>query len=273
MTTFLKPITKFNITLIVKTDEKHLWKQFAPYHYMTANKPHITSLPNSAKFFTFYWLKNNVEILVGCTGVMFQIASYPAKRLTRTIVLPEFQGLGISSKIINSISDFYTNLGFKVYGATFHPRLGEYREHSDNWTAGHYNQREFKLSTNHNEKTMSGLRDGEKMYRHFYTQTTNYDLLYNPIELLDLEKQITILEKDITDENIEEYKVLRKKLNKIYSIINKVLPPQKDISIGSLSNEDNQKYKQATQRNKRKVLTKEERMALKAINKQRKLDD
>lgn len=265
MKIILQNIPQFKIELIVKEGEKHLWKKFAPYHYMTANKPHDKTLPNGAKFFTFYWTNNNTEILVGCIGVMFQIASYPAKRLTRTIVLPEFQGLGISSKMINSISDFYTKQGFKVYGATYHPRLGEYRENSKNWVAGHYNQREFKLSKDHNEKSMAGLRDGEKMYRHYYTQTLNYDLLFDPIELHNLEKEIKTLEKDITSENLDEYKTLRKKLNKIYSIIHKVLPPQKELSVGSLSDKDNKKYKQQNKRNKRKVLTREERLKLKAL--------
>jgi len=259
----LESIPKFKIDLVVRVDEKNLWPLFAPYHYMTANKPHETSLPNGAKFFTFYWLKDNKEILVGCTGIMFQIASYPAKRLTRTIVLPEFQGLSISSKIINSISDFYTNQGFKIYGATYHPRLGEYREQSENWTAGHYNQREFKLSKNHTEKTMSGLRDGEKMYRHFYIQTSKYSIIYDPLDLSKLEKEIIELEKNLTEENFDNYKTLRKKLNKIYNIIHKVLPPQKEIQKGSLSDEDNMKYKQMSKRNKRKVLTREERKLLK----------
>jgi GNAT superfamily N-acetyltransferase len=270
MTTTLKSIPNYNMTLIVREGEKHLWKKFHPYHYMTANKDPKTSLPNGAKFFTFYWVKDDMEILVGCLGVMFQIASYPAKRLTRTIVLPEFQGLGISTKMINSISDFYTKQGFKVYGATYHPRLGEYRENSKNWSAGHYNQREFKLSKDHNEKSMSGLRDGEKMYRHYFTQTTDYDLLYNPLELAELEKQILVLEKEINDDNIKEYKALRKKLNKIYGIINKVLPKQKEPEIGSLTDEDNEKYKQSVKRNKRKVLTRDERIELKKLKKLKK---
>jgi len=259
MTIKLENIPKYKIDLVVKEGEKHLWFLFADYHYMTANKPHNKTLPTGSKFFTFYWVQNNKEILVGCIGVIFQIAKYPAKRLTRTIVLPEFQGLGISSKMINSISDFYTNLGFKMYSSTFHPRLGEYREKSDNWKAGFYNQREFILSTNHKERTMSGLRDGEKMYRHFYVQSSKYELLYNPMVLLDLEKKILILEKKITSKNMEEYKLLRKKLNKIYTIINKVLPPQKEISEGSLSDEDNKKYKETNKRNKRKVLSSDER--------------
>jgi len=265
--TIIKELPEFNITLLVKEGEKHLWSKFHPYHYMTANQDVKTSFPNSAKFYTFYWLKDDVEILVGCLGVMFQIASYPAKRLTRVVVLPEFQGLGISSKMVNSISNFYTSHGFKVYGATFHPRLGEFREKSQNWNAGHYNQRSFKLSDDHN--AMTGLRDGQKMYRHFYTLSTNYTLKYDPVTLATLQKEIKVLEKNLTDDNSKEYKSKRKQLKEIYKYTQSELHKEKTISYGSLSDVDNKKYRKIG-KPKRKVLTREERIVLKQAKKETK---
>lgn len=262
MKTIIKELPEFNITLSVKEGEKHLWSKFHPYHYMTANQDPKTSFPNAAKIYTFYWLKDDTEILVGCLGVMFQIASYPAKRLTRVVVLPEFQGLGISSKMVNSISNFYTSHGFKVYGATFHPRLGEFREKSKNWSSGHYNQRSFKLSTDHQEKTMTGLRDGQKMYRHFYSLSTNYTLKYDPVILATLQKEIKVLEKDLTDDNAKEYKGKRKQLKEIFKYTQQKIDKQLTSSYGSLSDDDNKKY-QKIGKPKRKVLTREERIALK----------
>jgi GNAT superfamily N-acetyltransferase len=257
----IKEFPETNLKLVVKEGEKHLWKCFHPYHYMTAHKPVEKSLPSAAKFYTFYWLKDNEEILVGCLGVMFQIASYPAKRLTRVVVLPEYQGLGISSKMINSISDYYTNNGFKVYGATFHPRLGEFRENSKNWEAGHYNKRAFKLSDEHSEKGMSGLRDGEIMYRHFYVQDKKYTLNYDIIKFDNLNKESLELEKDLTDENIEEYNELKKQQRRIAKVM-KVTVQSSGVE-KQISDEENEKYKKTARRNKRKVLTRDERKALK----------
>lgn len=251
-----KPLPTQKISLLVKEDEKHLWPVFAKHHYMTCDLPTDKSFPSAAKMFTFYW--NN--ILVGCLGVQFQIASYPAKRLTRVVVLPEFQGLGISSKMVNAISDYYTSLGFKVYGATYHPRLGEFREKSPNWQAGHYNQREFKLSDAH--ESMNGLRDGEKMYRHFYVQDKKYNLIYDPYEISELEKELKEVEKDLSESSILRYKEIRKELKKLYKFTDKELPKEKFLD-SLLSNEENQKYKQFYKRNKRKLLTNEERKVLK----------
>jgi len=260
-----QPLPKYNIKLIVKEDEKHLWKFFAKHHYMTCDLPVESSFPSSAKMFTFYWVIDDTEILIGCLGVLFQIASYPAKRLTRVVVLPEFQGLGFSSKMINSISDYYTSQGFKVYGATYHPRLGKFREKSNNWVSGMYNQREFKLSENHNEKSMSGLRDGEMMYRHYYTQNKDYILNYDPYKISTLKKQIKEIENNLTESNIKEYKELRKELKDIYAITGDTLEKEKVLSAGLLSDDENKKYKESIKRNKRKVLTSDERKLLKAI--------
>ena len=257
----LQEFPKPNIHLAVKEGEKHLWKHFHPYHYMTANSPVSKSFPSSAKFYTFYWLLDGQEILVGCLGVMFQIASYPAKRLTRVVVLPEFQGLGISSKMINSISDYYTSKGFKVYGATYHPRLGEFRQKSPNWEAGHYNLREFKLSDDHEEKGMSGLRDGEIMYRHFYVKDTKYTLKYDIVEYDNLKKQTS--EMVLTEENIEEYNEFIKTQRRMENEIGLKLTKIRGLE-AVVSDEDMKRYKIEHQRNKRKILTSEERKKLKA---------
>jgi hypothetical protein len=56
--------------------------------------------------------------------------------------------------------------------------------------------------------------------------------------LSNLEKETYKIEKEITEENTNEYN-LRKKLNKIYTIIIKVTLKQKEPIIGTLSDEDN----------------------------------
>ena len=256
----LQEFPKFDIKLVVREDEKHLWKYFHPYHYMTANSPIDKSFPNSAKMFTFYWVRENIEILVGCLGVMFQIASYPAKRLTRVVVLPEFQGLGISSKMINSIADYYTSKGFKVYGATYHPRLGEFRQKSPNWEKGHYNLREFKLSEDHTDKSMLGLRDGESMYRHYYVRDSKYSLNYDILEYDRINKECSVMEENLTPENYEVYKelkTLQKKFNDMFGIKTITKTMEK-----CLTDEENQKYKML-RKPKRVPMTAEERKRIK----------
>ena len=227
---------------------------------MTCNEDINTSLPYGAKFYTCYWEKDNTQILVGCLGILFQIASYPAKRLTRIVILPEFQGLGISTKFVNAISLYYSRKGFKIYGATFHPRLGKYWEKSRYWSEGMYNQRSFEKSKlNHKENPMSFLRDGVKMYRYYYTPQENYDLIYDVIEYNKLIKEISELEDSLTPSNIEHYNSLKFKEQRFNKIFNKSTI-YKDIN--SLSSSENEEYKQKYKRVKRKVLSSSERKRL-----------
>jgi len=250
----LQQFSKPEIELGFRTDEKHLWERFHPYHYMTANQDAKDSFPRGAKMYTVYWIKEQEEILVACIGVLFQIAKVPAKRITRAVVLPEYQGLGFGSRIINAISEYYTNHGFRIYLSTYHPRLGEYMTHSRKWSAGMYNQQEFKQTDIHVEKSMSGLRDGQKMYRFVYTGDKP-ELNYDPIVLDELRRK----EKDfvLTDDNEGEYKEIIRELKK-----NEVKFDEKFL-MGIISDEDNKRYDYGN-RNKRKPLTKEERKAAKS---------
>ena len=212
----LKSFKKPQIKVIVKEGEKHLWKIFHPHHYMTADKPFKESFPSAATFYTFYWVIDNEEILIGCSGVIFQISKVQkSRRLTRVVVLPEFQGMGFGSLIVNNISEFYTNLGFKVYSATYHPRLGEYRENSNLWEGSHYNLREFKLNDDIHNKGMSGLRDGLKMYRHSYKKEEKNKILFNPLEVNFILKQVKDIEEHLTIDNEEEYNELFKKYKEV----------------------------------------------------------
>ena len=256
---FKKPEQK----LIVRVQERHLWKYFHPHHYMTAYQDPSKSLPSGAKFFTFYWLHDNQEILVGCLGVVFQISKkQPAKRLTRIVVLPEYQGLGFSSKMINAVSRYYYSKGYMMYCSSFHPRLGEYWKSSEQWVPGMYNQQEFKKTDMYNDKSVSGLRDGVKMYRYHYQPIKNYNLLIDVLDLDEIKKEIKNL-KDInrTPEDEERYKKAIRLMKKIKPVNTK--------NLNLLKNEDNIAYIPQGKHIKKPVLSPEER---KMIRKAKKLE-
>jgi len=234
-------ITKPDIKLNVRVNEKEKWKFFHDYHYMTCNKDVKKSFPNGAKFYTFYWVRDKREILVGCLGVLFQISPYPAKRLTRIVVLPEFQGLGIASKMVNSISEYYSYLGFRMYGSTFHPRLGNFWENSKSWKAGMYNQKQFRKTENHVEKSMSGLRDGISMYRYVYSPGS-YDLLYCPYNYDKINKRMLEIEKHMTPELEDEYIKLRNEMKEIHNLMEFGTLDRNIIYADNLSDEENMKY-------------------------------
>jgi len=217
MTIKFEKIKRPKIKMVVKEGEKYLWPQFHSSHYMTANKSIVDSLPRSSKFFTFYWVIDNEEILVGCLGVLNQISNKPARRITRMVVKEEFQGLGFSKIMLNNISELYRRQGIIMYITTFHPRLGQFFENSNEWEPSANNMKAFKsLKEKELSKDIDGhpfensLRDGVAMYRYHYVGNSDYSLEYNPLVLEDLLEE----SKDL-DDNGKEYKKLKRKINAI----------------------------------------------------------
>jgi len=254
-TTFKKP----RIEIIVKEGEKHLWDKFSVHHYMDK------LLPSSSVFYTFYWMKDNQEILVGCCGVLFQIAkNFTARRFTRIVVLPEYQGLGFGSKIINVISKFYKdNKIEKIFLSTFHPRLGEFMRASKHWTASANNLKEFNKNELDKSSTIKNLRDGVSMYRYNFIGWAEYELLYNPILIRKLKNELA----DIKKESGVESAAYKAKLAE-YNATPKSIPIP-DTPIVELTKEfeghikSKAEHKKLFIKNKRKVLSAAERKKLK----------
>jgi len=268
---FKKPIPE----MLVREGEKFLWPQFHPHHYMTANNPVNDSLPRSSKFFTFYWLKNGKEILIGCLGVLNQISKKgQARRITRMVVKPEFQGLGFSKIMINSIADLYLKENIPMYISTFHPRLGSMFEKSNSWEASANNMKEFKKLVDKDlTKDMSDhpfedtLRDGVAMYRYHYIGNKDYTLDYNPLILEDLLE----ISKTIED-NGKEYKKIQAKIK---AQQRKKDPNWKETIFApelKITDENHikakEEHKRLFKKNKRKVLTSEERKEKKLLKKE-----
>ena len=261
----LNKIQKPEKVLRVKEGEKYLWPQFHHAHYMTANQSIIDSLPRSCKFFTFYWIQDNEEVLVGCLGVLNQISSKPARRITRMVVKEEYQGLGFSKIMLNNIAELYKKEGITMYITTFHPRLGQFFEHSNSWTASTNNMKTFKtlkekeLTQDISEHPFEdSLRDGVAMYRYHYIGNKDYDLVYNPLVLEDLLEA----SKDL-DDNDKEYKKLKRKINALESAKD---PDYKEEKPDNLKVDDPNHIKAKEEHNrlfkkKRKVLSAAERKA------------
>jgi ABC-type lipoprotein export system ATPase subunit/GNAT superfamily N-acetyltransferase len=91
------------------------WDIFKQHHYLTEN------LNKAAKNFIFLWNEKPIAFI----GVLpFPNGSFQdAFRISRLVVLPDFQGLGIGFKILNYISQLYKNIGKTMYIRTSNPGL------------------------------------------------------------------------------------------------------------------------------------------------------
>lgn len=248
----------------VKVNERHLWPIFHPHHYMT------DSLASGATFYTFYMYKDGEETLFGCCGVITQIAKQPSRRLTRLVILPEFQGLGLAKHIINHIGEYYQSKGIRLYSATFHPRLGDYRARSEYWqeSSNHLSERTVHNDFFEQSDMHIGLRDGVAMHRYYYdssklpeSKRPQYNLLYDTLALSELKT------KKAKSNDSNEILNLTKTINKIEKEINEI--EQKVFENDSLIKEqkqmeiDKQNLKRLFKKPKRKPLSKQEREQLK----------
>lgn len=101
------------------------WRLFRPHHYLSGD------INRGAHC----WLAKWKGVTVGFAASL----AFPNQAFTnawrghRTVVLPDFQGLGIGPRLSDAIGEMHLSQGKRYFSKTAHPRLGEYREKSPLW--------------------------------------------------------------------------------------------------------------------------------------------
>jgi len=109
------PFQKPEIQIEIEPVHRKAWSIFREHHYLDH------SISQAAHCYVAYWDDEPVCFI----GVMH----YPHpkedsfKRITRIVTLPEYQGLGIGTKALNSVSKHYRESGNRVLITTGHPGL------------------------------------------------------------------------------------------------------------------------------------------------------
>ena len=115
------------ITLDIRGTTPDDWQRFSKYHYLDTR------------------MSRSVHCYVGLIGdkpVAFHAAIHSTNRDIhsywrghRTVVLPEFQGLGIGTAFSDAIAQIYVDRGLRYFSKTAHPSFGEHRQNSPLWRA------------------------------------------------------------------------------------------------------------------------------------------
>lgn len=107
--------------------ERNIWPLFAPHHYLSAN------LNSASRCFLAVW----GEEIIGFTATLPLPSGtvQNAWREHRTVILPDFQGLGLGPRLSNTVGEIMLDRGYKYYSRTAHPRLIAYRDKSPLWRA------------------------------------------------------------------------------------------------------------------------------------------
>ena len=101
------------------------WSMFSKHHYLSANINH------SASCWLCLW---GTDIVGFASALAFPCGTVQnAYRGHRTVVLPDFQGMGIGVRLSDAIAEIYLQQGYRYFSKTAHPRMGEYRNASPAW--------------------------------------------------------------------------------------------------------------------------------------------
>lgn len=113
------------LALTIRSTTPDYWRYFSRFHYLDTN------MSRSVHCYV---------LLLGDKPIGFHAAIHSTNRDIhsywrghRTVILPEFQGMGIGTKFSDAIAQIYVDRGLRYFSKTAHPSFGEHREKSDLW--------------------------------------------------------------------------------------------------------------------------------------------
>ena len=110
---------------IYPIDGSTAWPLFRKHHYLSAE------MNKSSRCFGAFW---NGKIIGMCSSLAYPSGTVKnAWREHRLVVLPDFQGFGIGTKLSDFVARNFVETGHRYFAKTAHPVLGEYRERKPNW--------------------------------------------------------------------------------------------------------------------------------------------
>jgi GNAT superfamily N-acetyltransferase len=109
------------------------WPIFRPHHYLDAN------LNRSARC----WLATWDGVAVGFSSIIALPNGYMKRawREHRTVVLPDYQGLGLGVRISDAVGEMVLAEGGRFFSKTANHRMGGYRNASPKWRPTAKNQK------------------------------------------------------------------------------------------------------------------------------------
>ena len=163
------------IKLQISRVEADTWDFFKKHHYLTE------AVNKSCKFLLFEW--NNKPVAI-CAIINQPRGGCPnGMAISRIVVLPDFQGMGLGSKITEFCMAIFVNEGGKLYIKTVNPALGIYFNKSEDFRPTSMNG---KIRHNSSKKSDSSAKNRleRASYCHEYIGKgiSGYEELLKPIK-------------------------------------------------------------------------------------------
>jgi ABC-type lipoprotein export system ATPase subunit/GNAT superfamily N-acetyltransferase len=115
------------LALTIQGTTPDSWRGFSRHHYLDSKMSRSV---------------HSYILLLGNKPIGFHAAIHSTNRDIhsywrghRTVILPEFQGMGIGTAFSDAIAEIYVSRGLRYFSKTAHPSFGEHRQHSPLWRA------------------------------------------------------------------------------------------------------------------------------------------
>jgi GNAT superfamily N-acetyltransferase len=141
---------------------------FKDHHYLDGN------INKASRCYVGIW--DDTVISFGAAITMPSGTLKNAWRGHRTVLLPDFQGMGIGVRFSDSIGEIHLEEGHRYFSRTSHPRMGEYRNESIKWKP-----------TSKNKKIRKDVTDNNTYKNHVYD---NVRLCYSHEYIGEIKKEV-----------------------------------------------------------------------------------
>ena len=140
---------------------------FKDHHYLRDD------LHNASRCYVGLW--DGQLVAFGATMTMPNGFIKNAWRGHRTVVLPDFQGMGIGVRFSNTMGQIHVDQGHRYFSRTAHPRMGYYRETSYLWKPTSKN-RKLRKDITHQNLYNNHYADNKRIcFSHEYVGNKNLD--------------------------------------------------------------------------------------------------
>ncbi|MCD4558238.1 GNAT family N-acetyltransferase [Schaalia sp. lx-100] len=118
------------ITMVIREGLRQAWPIFRNHHYLTGDLS-----PAARVFLAYVKLGNQPERLAGFFSILPSMGHKGWRRGHRTVVLPDFQGLGIGNRMIETVAELlWQREHLRFRAVTSSPALVKHRlRHPDMW--------------------------------------------------------------------------------------------------------------------------------------------
>ncbi len=140
-----------------------VWPYFAPHHYMSDSL-------NKASRGWVACMADGQPVGFSAMLPFPHGALRNAWRESRTVILPDFQGLGLGARLSDWVGEYVVaNMFGAYYSRTVHPRLGEYRNRAPQWIPTSTNQKQITaMGEGPNSRILAWKTKERVAYSHRY---------------------------------------------------------------------------------------------------------